>query len=68
MFANFLLSALIVLAAGPAWSKDGDCDVRCERAFKACSTSGKGTPRSCLAEREKCRKSCLKNTKTSLAK
>lgn len=68
MFTKALLSALLVLAAGSAWSKDSECDMRCERAYKACSTSGKGTPRSCLGEREKCRKSCLKKAKNDLAK
>jgi hypothetical protein len=43
-----------------------ECETKCEKSYKSCGTSGKMTPNACLAEREKCRKSCNKKAKTGL--
>ncbi len=59
MKSQLLLFVTFLLASGSALSMS-ECQADCERAYKACATSGKMSERACFAELEKCRKKCLK--------
>jgi hypothetical protein len=66
VYSRILLAVALVLAWGSAFSAMSECETKCEKSYKSCGTSGKMTPNACLAEREKCRKSCNKKAKTGL--
>lgn len=66
MQPRILLALALALAGGSSFSATSECETKCEKSYKSCGTSGKMTPNACLAEREKCRKSCDKKAKTGV--
>jgi hypothetical protein len=66
LVSRSLLAVALVLACGSAFSAMSECETKCEKSYKSCGTSGKSTPNACLAEREKCRKSCNKKAKADI--
>jgi len=54
-----LLLALSV-ASGHVWAKVSECETDCDKNYKYCISSGKGSSQSCRVAHEKCRKACLK--------
>jgi hypothetical protein len=65
---RILLALALFLSSGAAVPKTSECDNDCEASYKVCLQSGKMTNRSCLAEREKCRKVCIKKEKNEIVK
>jgi hypothetical protein len=60
------LPLALALAGASSFSATSECETKCEKSYKSCGTSGKMTPNACLAEREKCRKSCNKQAKAGV--
>jgi len=60
MRANVLVLAAVLFAAGNVLAKVSECETDCDKSYKYCISSGKGSSQSCRVAHEKCRKACLK--------
>lgn len=67
MRATFLMLATVLFSAGNVLAKVSECQTDCEKSYKYCISSGKGSSQSCRVAHEKCRKACLKKDKAAPA-
>jgi hypothetical protein len=67
MRSKILLLSVVLLVPGSAVPKLSDCDTDCQKRYSYCISSGKSSQRACLAELEKCRKTCLKKEQSGLS-
>ncbi len=67
MKIRVLLLVAVAVASGNLLAKVSECDTDCEKSYKYCISSGKGSSQSCRVAHEKCRKACLKKDKAALA-
>jgi hypothetical protein len=67
MRATVLLLAAVLCSASNVLAKVSECETDCDKSYKYCISSGKGSSQACRVAHEKCRKACLKKDKAAPA-
>jgi len=64
---TLLVLAVVFSSAGHVLAKVSECETDCDKSYKYCIGSGKGSSQSCRVAHERCRQACVKKDRAAPA-